>query len=1086
MPFEPSEPVAEVAALRADSGQDPSDQAVSRLSAAARLIAAEEAGESRVKRSFRLRPLRDISADIQRASTPHPSQKAHTEFDTQPGSDAGQLVRSNHKDRLAWPAWFGEDDEAEKESDAWANFTDPLQARSLPTVNDAAPIEEADIRRVQMEEQTTQPLFTMVRAKRRFSRWHIAFASMVLLAVLALLVDGSLLSFAFNHTGRTAKAQAGPPTLLLSTNLVNPGASVTVQLSHFVPQTRVVLTHDVQETLTLSNNQSILEIDANGSASGNFSIDTTWGPGFHLIVAEDVATRDTASAMMQIAGEGPSRPPHLLVDNPSLDLGDAVQGADTIQPLELRNSGSGSISWSASSNVPWLLVAPAQGVFSAGQSISVAVQRSNLPPKSYTGTLTIFSTVGAPQTIHVSMKVSALPPDAGPMISLVPPLLAFTTTDGATVPETQIVTLSNPGQQALSWAVNIGATSRTTMQGKSATQATANPTPLAAWLSTDLHSGVLSPGGSVRIRVSVNSQSLLPGAYMAPLTFSSGTTLGAYDNPQVMNVALTVQPHCGLLTSTGVLDFTAVMGQTNPSNHTVGLSTTSSCGSDTLDWHALSSAGWLTVSPQNGQLKGISNGVTSIGANTTTLKAGRYTGLVTIQAGKSTQTVVVYLTLQPHPAPSEPILGASPLSVNFSIVQGQTSPASQVVTITNNGGSALKWHTSIIMLGTNWLSALPTGGTVLPDQTGQATISVDTTGLTPGTYTGQVMLSATDSRGAPASGSAQVITISLTVQPPCSLAQPSASSLLFTATAGGANPLMQTVNLTSSGSCAWPVHWTTTSSAAWLTLSAPTGALTTLSQQGSINVGANIAGLGAGTYKTQVKISAVDSAGTVANGSPQTFSVELTIQQPCTLSLLNQITLKGPPGQTSADSQAFTIGTADACGGDVSWTATGDANSSSWLNLSATSGTDVANNGSSVTVSASTSQLAPGNYTGQITVSASLNGVVLQGSPQTITVNLQVTGYTVSGTVQACAGPAPDCSSSQAFNSATVTLVNDSNNTIETVTTDSSGNFTLTNVPPGTYTINVSGSVNSVAYSGSVMVSVNGNTNSVSVSAFPS
>ncbi|HEX7737117.1 MAG TPA: carboxypeptidase regulatory-like domain-containing protein [Ktedonobacteraceae bacterium] len=1107
MSFEPSEslgPVTEISTLVADGAGSSSDQVLSRLNAAARSIAAEEPGESRLKRSSRLRPLRDISADIQRGSTPHPRlQRPSAGFDTIPGSGAGRLDRSAHNasslpnsgaglppsrhanghtaGAAGWP-WFGDDGEEEKESDVWADLTDPLLARSRPIVGEAASIEEADMRRVQLEEQTTQPLLLLKIRRRRFSRWHLAFVSMVLLALIALTIDGSLLSFAFRRASHSSTTRSGPPALLLSTNLANPGGMVSVHLTHFPALTRAVLTHDVQEALLTSNNRSTLEVDANGSASATFSVDTTWGPGFHLIVAEDVKTRDTASATLQIAGEGPSRPPHLLVDNTSLDLGDAVQGADTIQPLELRNSGSGSITWSASSDQPWLLVAPVRGVFSAGQSLSVAVQRSNLKPGPHEGTITIFSTVGAPQTVKVSMNVSALPPNAGPMIALAPPLLSFTATDGSTAPQTQVVTLSNPGQQELSWSLKIGSTSTTTMLGPDATQSTANPTLLASWLNADLRSGKLAPGRSIRIRLTVTGRDLLPGSYMVPLTFSSSR---AFDNPQVMDVALTVQPRCGLLTSTGVLDFTAVVGQNNPSNHALGLSTTSSCGNDTLNWNAFSSQPWLTVSPQSGQLKGANDGVTSIGVNTANLKADRYTGLVTFQAGKSTQTVVVNLNLQPHPAAYEPILGASPLSLNFSTIQGQSNPAGQVVTITNNGGSVLKWHISVVQLGTNWLSALSSGGDVPPGQTGQVTINVDTSGLTPGTYTGQVLLAGTDSRGAPASGSPQAISINLTVQPPCTLAQPSPSALLFTATAGGGNPLAQTVNLTSGGSCAWPVHWSASivSPASWLTLSASSGSLASLAQQGAITVGANIGGLQPGTYTTQVRISALDSAGMMASNSPQSFSITLVVQKPCTLVVPDQITLTAQAGQTAAAARSFTLAATGSCDSGVTWTASGDANSSSWLALSATSGIDNGS-GSAITVGASASQLVPGTYVGQITISANNNGMVLQGSPQTIKVIFQVSGYTVSGTAQACSDPS--CTTSQGLGGATVSLINSGGNTIETVTADNSGNFTLTNVPPGTYTISASGPLNGNAYSGTVTVTVNSSTDGTGVQTFSS
>lgn len=1063
------------------------DRTVSRLNAAARWMASEDLGGSHLKKrshSSRLTPLHDISADIQRGSTPHPRQRRPSEFDTQP--DGGELPDRQESQFPSgnlpdsWP-WFAAVDEEEKAPDVWASSTDPLIARTRPTTREAAQIEEADIYRVQMEEHVTLPYPIIQPKQRRFSRWRVAFASMAILAVLALAVDGILLSFAFNQAKRGPSAQPGPPTLILSANVANSGDLISVQLAHFTPMTSVALTHDVQEILLTTGSVTSLTVDADGQARATFSVDSSWEPGFHLIVAEDVATRDTASAMLQIAGAGPSRPPHLLLGSASLDLGDAVQGADTLQPLELRNAGGGSIAWSASTNRPWLLVAPQQGMFSAGQSIAVAVQRDGLPPGDYSGTITISSTVGAPETIRVRMKVSALPPDAGPMISLAPPLLSFTTTDGSTAPATQVVTLSNPGQQKLYWSLNSGTTTNTMLQSTSS-----RPLPVASWLRADLTSGTLAPGASVRIHLTARSQSLLPGSYMEPLTFSSSRTPEAYDNPQVMDVALTVQPRCGLITSTGSLDFTAVIGQGDPSSHALSLNATSSCGNGTLDWRAFSSAGWLAVSPQNGQLKGTSTGVTSIGVNTTGLAAGRYRGLVTFQAGKNTQTVMVQLNLQPHPAPSEPIAGVSPSSLNFSTIQGQANPAGQVVTITNNGGSPLKWHAGVLLLGMNWLNVTPGSGTVLPGQTGQLTVNVATANLTPGSYTGQVTLAATNTRGAPASGSPQAISVSLVVQPPCTLAQPSASSLLFSGIAGGANPLAQTVVLTGAGSCSWPLHWSAIVAPAtsWLTLSSSSGALDTVSQQASVAVGVNTSGLQPGTYSTQVKISAVDSAGTQAGNSPQSFAITLTVLQPCTLQALpSQVVLNAAASQSAPATHVFNLSETGSCSGGVAWTAA--TSNSPWLSLSDLSGTDTGN-GSAITLSASASGLAPGNYTGQITISANNNGMVLSGSPQTIQVLFQVSGYTVSGTVAACGGPAPDCTVSQGLAGATVSLVSGNNVTVGTATANSAGDFTFTNIPPGTYTISAAGSNGLLSYSGTLTVTVNGNVSGANVSTFAS
>lgn len=1092
LPFLPSEEGKPPGFSEPAGGRMPDDQALVRLSEAARLMAAEKQGLRRLfhSRSARLRPLLDISAEIHRASTPHPRiQQARGSFETQP-----ELARggSGRRAQRFWP-WLEADVEPERDPDLWKNATDPFVSRTRPSSADGARVEEADLRRIALEEHITLPYPVAGRRRRPLSRWHLTFGSMVLLALVALTIDGLLLAFAFNHAGRS-QASAGPPSLVLSTNLVDAGGSVSLQLTHFPPLTTVALTHDVQETLLTTAGVSALTIDAAGGALAIFTVSPTWGSGFHLIVAEDVVTRYTASAILQINGGGPSRPPHLLLDAPSLNLGNSVQGTDTVQPVVLRNSGNGSISWSASSDQPWLLVAPPQGTFSQGQTIEVASQRSALPPGEYNGSITLFSNVGAPQKLAVHMMVKALPPNAGPVIALAPPLLSFTATDGSSTPMVRVVTLSNPGQQTLHWALHNGPTASTTMQNmlahaaenQQAGQAVVLPAPLPSWLEADLTSGSLAPGQSLQLRLTARSQNLLPGSYMEPLTFSSAPGSPAFDTPQVIEATLTVQPHCGLLTSTDTMEFTAVKGQSNPSSHALTLNTTSSCPAGALAWRAWPSAGWIAANPASGQVRGTESSVTSISVNITNLAVGKYRGQVTFEAGKSTQTVLVQLNLQPTPPPSSPIMGTSPLSLNFSTIQGQANPTGQVITITNNGGSPLKWHNAVTQLNTNWLSASPSGGVVLPGQTGQLTVNVTTATLTPGDYPGQITLFATDTRGSLASGSPQTISVNLVVQPPCTLAPPSQSTLLFSALAGGANPLAQTVNLTGTGSCTWPLHWSTSSPAVpWLALTPTSGTLTTASQQDTLSVGVNTGALTPGSYSTQVLISASDSGGVTAHNSPQTFTVNLTVLQPCTLlALPSQITLTAAQGLASPATQTLTFGSTGSCGGGVAWSASGDAGSSAWLGVSPSSGTD-SGGGSSVTVSAFAGALAPGSYTGSVTISASNNGIVLQGSPQTVSVTFVISAFTVSGSVVICGGPAPDCSSSSALAGATVSLMSGTT-TIATVTADSSGNFSFPAVPLGTYTISAQGAVDITSYSGTTTVTVSDNLSNVVVQTFSS
>jgi hypothetical protein len=326
----------------------------------------------------------------------------------------------------------------------------------------------------------------------------------------------------------------------------------------------------------------------------------------------------------------------------------------------------------------------------------------------------------------------------------------------------------------------------------------------------------------------------------------------------------------------------------------------------------------------------------------------------------------------------------------------------------------------------------------------------------------------------------------LIIQPPCTLAQPSSSALLFNGIAGGSNPVAQTVTLTASGSCVWPLTWNAslTSTASWLTLSPAAGTLSSLSQQGNIGVSVTTSGLQPGSYSATVKITAADSNSLPLTNTPQSFTVTLTVLQPCTLqSLPSSLTFSVAQNQVTTPSQTLSLSEAGSCKGGVSWSVSGDANSSSWLNLSPNVGTD-SGSGSSFTVTMIPGTLTPGSYTGQITVSASNNGVVLKGSPQTITVNLTVNGYTLSGSALACGGPSPDCSTSQALGAATITLVDSNNNTVATVTADSSGNFVLSNIPLGSYTLSVTGTLNGVTYSGSQSITVNGTQSNLTVNAF--
>ncbi len=626
------------------------EQAVTRLNEAAHLIEQEEDQSKNDRkprlysRASRLSPIVDISADIRRESTPLPKISSPVESN----DNSSSLVDANSALPDYWP-WLDEDTE-DKESDIWANRTDPLISRRIPTSAESASIEEEDMRRALADGiSTTQ--FPIPFIRRHSSRLRIAFIALAIFALMALIVDGILLNVAFNHPHHSVTASNGFPTLILSANAASPGSTVNATLKHFSPSTRVVLTHDIQEPIAIDGNSSIMT-GALGGATFSLVIDTNWGPGFHLIVAEDASSHATASANLQITGEGITHPAHLLIDTTPLDMGADIVGTNTIRSFTLANSGGGSISWSANSDASWLLVAPSQGIFSQQEVISLAVQRLGLKPGDYHSSITISSNVSPPQHIEVDMSVKPLPPNAGPVLAVSPALLSFTATDGQPNSSQQTLTISNPGSHTLNWSL-------APVQGLSCN-----------WLGLSPSTGTVLPGATQSLSVDVQSLCLLPGTYTSTLTF---TASGAIDSTQSVNISVVVQPHCGLVTSTGYLAFTVVAGQNTLSNQSLSLNATSSCAGTPTPWSYSSTAPWLSITPGSGQLKGTASSVVTASVNAGGLAASTkpYYADLSFVFGQSTLTVMAKLTVQVAPPPAAPIMSASPLSLNFSNIQGQ-------------------------------------------------------------------------------------------------------------------------------------------------------------------------------------------------------------------------------------------------------------------------------------------------------------------------------------------------------------------------------------------------------------------------------
>jgi outer membrane protein assembly factor BamB len=175
--------------------------------------------------------------------------------------------------------------------------------------------------------QAESPAGKPRRDKRRLRLMALLAAAMIVAVLLGtplLLLRPRLLST--GGYNQATKTPAGLPTLTLSPNVATIGSTIQLALKNFTPNTRVALTHDIQEPIHLDGGSSIITVGPAGSANVAVTIDSEWGTGFHLIVAEDLITRYTASATLLITGRGSTPPPHLQLDNKAYDSFVATNG----------------------------------------------------------------------------------------------------------------------------------------------------------------------------------------------------------------------------------------------------------------------------------------------------------------------------------------------------------------------------------------------------------------------------------------------------------------------------------------------------------------------------------------------------------------------------------------------------------------------------------------------------------------------------------------------------------------------------------------------------------------------------------------
>lgn len=368
---------------------------------------------------------------------------------------------------------------------------------------------------------------------------------------------------------------------------------------------------------TATSNSTWLKLNNSSSVTGNNLGSVSVG-----VVPSGLAV-GTHSGVITILGAGAANSPQTLTvtlditaaPTPTIGLSattlsfSAVQGGTNpaAKTITLSNSGTGTLSWTATENSSWLNLSPASGT-GAG-TITVSVMTTGMTAGTYSAPITIAATgaTNTPQTVTVTLTLTAQA-----AIGLSPTSMGFTATQGGPNPTGQTLAISNTGGGTLNWTVSDN----------------------ASWLTMSPASGT----GSGTSTATITTTGLTPGTYAATITV---TAAGASNTPSTIPVTLTLNAAPVISRNPTALTFTAIQGGANPTTQNI---TIANSGTGTLNWTASDNAAWLTITPASGT----NTGTITASVNTSGLTAGSYSGTITITATGATntpQTVAVSLTV---------------------------------------------------------------------------------------------------------------------------------------------------------------------------------------------------------------------------------------------------------------------------------------------------------------------------------------------------------------------------------------------------------------------------------------------------------
>jgi uncharacterized protein (TIGR03437 family) len=594
-----------------------------------------------------------------------------------------------------------------------------------------------------------------------------------------------------------------------------------------------------------------------------------------------------------------------------------------------------SSTFTATASVPagtpqWLTVSPASGMGAA----TVSVVPAGLPAGTYQGSVSISVAGSNAVTVPVTLTVSALP-----LVDVNPSSLNYSYQVGTANPPDQaiMITSTTPGLPFSAAAVSQG-----------------------NWLTVNVVNA-LTPN---QVTASVNPAGLPAGTYTGTISFNA---VGAANNPQTVNITLTVTNNPTFTANPNPLVFNYEIGQAVPGAQTVAVTSGGTPVSFTITSNGnANNVNWLLTGPPTATTTPANF---TVGVSPTGLPAGIYNGTIVLSSPGGSTQLSIPVTLNVSNA-GQALLNL-PTSFSFSSVLGNSSGPSQVVNVTSTGEPVtytVAGSTST-PAGSNWLVVGAVSGPASAATPSTFIVGVNPAGLGAGTYKGSLLFHATN--GIPD------VTVPVTYTITSGNLAVTPATLNFTQASGAPAPAAQNVNVTSTGvQLTFSALATVSTTTNWLSVS-PTSGVT----PGTVAVSVNAGSLQPGNYTGTVSI-----ASSAAGNSPQSVTVNLTVGlaqnlslSPTSLTFSSQVSAPAPATQTigvtlSNGSLPFTAAVSTGSG------------SSGWLVVSPASGT-AGQTATNLTVSVNPQGLNAGTYNGTVTVSAQGAG----NSPQTVNVTYTVT-----------------------------------------------------------------------------------------------